>query len=99
MSTENFRYRTVPEERLIWRHWEEDKARTEAEPLWLVYDCVSDDTHLLNPLAVAILQLLAEKPCTAAEVLEELAGEELPGLKEIRVFLETLEWKGLLELA
>ncbi len=111
MTTENFQekepeaaavYRTVPEGRLIWRHWEEDQARTEAEPLWLVYDCVSDDTHLLNPLAVAILRLLEKTPSTAEEVLEKLAAqgmpeEEIPELKEIRNFLGTLEWRGLLE--
>ena len=99
MSSE--KYQAVPESRLIWRHWAEDADRTEAEPLTLAYDLASDYTHLLNPLGAAIIRMLQDTPMTAAEVTAKLAEEfetdEPIQEKDIRRFLETLAWKGLLE--
>ena len=91
MSSE--KYLAVPDTRLVWRHWAQDAERTEAEPLTLVYDLASDNTHLLNPLGVGIIRMLQETPMTAAEVAEESGLSE----NQVRRFLMTLEGKGLVE--
>ena len=96
------KYLAVPESRLIWRHWAEDAERTEAEPLTLVYDLASDYTHLMNPLGAAIIRMLQESPMTAAEVTakltEEFEADEPIQEKDIQRFLDTLMWKGVLEM-
>ncbi|MDO4551120.1 MAG: hypothetical protein Q4C96_07700 [Planctomycetia bacterium] len=95
-------YFAVPESRLVWRHWPEDALRTEAEPLYLVYDTVSDYTHLLNSFAVEILHLLQQKPFTWEMLVEKILEEGLVEKEsfrenEIRRFIEILCWKGLLD--
>ena len=107
MSTENPQekepiYRAVPESRLIWRNWPEDAARTEAEPLVLAYDTITDYTHLMNPLGAGIVMILQKTPMTVPQLMAKLieaklATDDPAHTEEIRRFLNTLVWKGLLE--
>lgn len=96
-------YQAADDQRLLWRHWPEDACRTEAEPLYLMYDCASDDTHLMNPLGVMIIRLLQEAPADGAELLQRLAEkdvaeDEMPTEEELLAFLAELQWKGILNI-
>ncbi len=42
---------------------------------WLLYHGASGDTHLLEPLAVEVLQALQRAPATAASLVEDLARD------------------------
>ena len=60
------RWRVTAPEELRWVEWGEE---------WLLYHGGSGDTHLLEPLAVEVLQALQHAPNTAAGLVEALAQE------------------------
>jgi PqqD family protein of HPr-rel-A system len=77
--------------RLQWRQWEDGS---------LAYHTKSGQTHYLNLFAASALQLLAERPATAAELAEEIrlaAGHsDVTGLEQIPALLEQFAELGLI---
>ena len=103
MSDTKILWRAMDDSHLVWRHWEEDAERTEAEPLSVVYCVDSDETHLLNDLGVFILRALQERPHSAEELHEKLVQTFFSGAKDgislrtIDDFLRNFKTTGLVE--
>lgn len=57
---------TVSAERLTFVSWDDDD-------LAVAYDKVSGDTHLIESLAIIILQLIEKTPASAEAIAQELA--------------------------
>lgn len=57
-------WQVTPDTDLLWRVWDDETT---------VYHTRSGDTHLLNPLAAAALQLLVQQPATCTQIIEHVA--------------------------
>ena len=78
--------------RLQWRSWGEET---------IVYHCQSGDVHLLNPVAVAVLEILQKESMTEADLqsraLEVLGLESSDSLSHnIKSLLHQLDELGLI---
>jgi PqqD family protein of HPr-rel-A system len=66
-------WRIVPLDRLAWRTWEHETV---------IYNDLSGDTHLLEPLATFVFEILSDAPASMAQ-LETRAAEavlfDVPG--------------------
>ena len=81
-STETARWRVPSGFRLHWQSWDDE---------FVVYNCGSGDTHLLDPAAAEVLQSLEQESAD----LSELAGRVAASLKiqadsEFSAYLEQL---------
>lgn len=79
---------------LLLRDWDDCGA---------VYDAASGDTHLVNALAIELLVLLRQKPCSEAELVGSLI-DDMPddtataAAEQIAVQLQWLQRLGLVHL-
>ena len=68
-----------------------------------IYNPLSGETHILDPLAHEVLNLLAGRELTDPEIVDELArlaGEDLPELPDVvGKLLAELDRLGLIEAA
>ena len=67
MLSERSRWSSGPATDLLWRCWDDEE--------YVVYHVPSGDTHLLNPIAAAVLQALQEKPHSIPELADRLEHE------------------------
>lgn len=76
---------------LLLRDWDDCGA---------VYDAASGDTHLVNALAIELLVLLHQKPCSEAELVGSLIDDmpddtAMGAAEQIAVQLQWLQRLGL----
>lgn len=86
------RWVTRPDARLSWREWDDG---------FMAYHGASGQTHYLNLFATFVLQLLAERSATAAEIAAEMRRaastvEDVPGSERIPELLDQFAELGLI---
>jgi len=65
LHREGRRWRVLRAEELYWRRWDEQ---------YVVYDSGSGQTHVLDPAAALLIQLLGERSFEAFELSEKMAS-------------------------
>jgi len=58
-----------------WRDAHQPLVWSESPEIGAVFDPVSGETHLINDLPALVLRHIRERPLTALQLFEEIAGE------------------------
>jgi PqqD family protein of HPr-rel-A system len=89
----NTRWRVPQNAEFHWKRWED---------LFALYHSGSGQTHVLDPLAVLLIQLVGEGPRTSSELLEQMVKQlDVDTSQEFQEELQQTLWQlddlGLIE--